>query len=102
MNPELLQQNIFRFILIYGLEKKTPIGRKQYFWRSSVNVSIKGESKMPYKSKAQQGFFHAHPEKVGGEKVVKEWDKASKGEKNLPDHVKRHKKKMILGTGKKK
>ena len=38
---------------------------------------------MPYKSQAQAGFFHTNPEKVGGAKVVKEWDKATKG-KHLP------------------
>lgn len=55
---------------------------------------------MPYVSKAQQGFFHAHPEKVGGEKVVKEWDKASKGHRDLPEHVKK-KRHKILGNSKK-
>jgi hypothetical protein len=39
---------------------------------------------MPYESQAQAGFFHEHPEKVGGEKVVKEWDAATKG-KHLPE-----------------
>lgn len=42
---------------------------------------------MPYKSKAQQGFFHAAEER--GEmspKVVKEFDSASKGMK-LPKRV---------------
>ena len=29
---------------------------------------------MPFKSKAQQRFLHAHPEKVGGEAKLKEWD----------------------------
>jgi hypothetical protein len=43
---------------------------------------------MPYKSKAQQGKFHAMEER--GEispKVVREFDKASKGKK-LPARVK--------------
>ena len=47
---------------------------------------------MPYKSKAQQGYFHAAESR--GEishKTVKEWDKASKGQKNLPEHVKKKK-----------
>jgi hypothetical protein len=29
---------------------------------------------MPFASKAQQRFLHAHPEKVGGEAKLKEWD----------------------------
>lgn len=46
---------------------------------------------MPYKSKAQRGYFHANPEKVGGKKVVEEWDKASKGKK-LPGKAPKAKK----------
>jgi len=45
---------------------------------------------MPYKSKAQAAKFH-EMEKRGeiSSKVVKEWDKASKGKmKNKPEHVK--------------
>jgi hypothetical protein len=42
---------------------------------------------MPYKSRAQAGYFHEHPEKVGGAKVVAEWDAASRGKK-LPKRVK--------------
>ena len=48
---------------------------------------------MPYKSDAQRRLFHAKEER--GEispKVVKEWDKASKGKK-LPEKVKPKKKK---------
>lgn len=41
---------------------------------------------MPYDSQAQAGFFHEHPEKVGGAKVVKEWDAATKG-KHPPKRV---------------
>jgi len=46
---------------------------------------------MPYKSKAQQKKFHAM-EKKGeiSSKVVKEFDKASKGKK-LPEKVKKKK-----------
>ena len=40
---------------------------------------------MPYKSKAQAGYFHTH-EKQLGKSVVKEFDKASKGV-SLPDRV---------------
>ena len=44
---------------------------------------------MPYKSKAQQGYFHANKEKLEKQGVsVKEWDKASKGKK-LPKRVKK-------------
>jgi len=42
---------------------------------------------MPYVSKAQQGYFHTHKKEIGA-KVVEEFDKASKGEANLPEHVK--------------
>lgn len=49
---------------------------------------------MPYKSQKQAGFFHTNPEKVGGMKVVEEWDKATKGKK-LP-------KKAAKKKGKKK
>jgi hypothetical protein len=41
---------------------------------------------MPFVSKAQQGYLHAHPE-VLGKKGLAEWDAASKGEHNLPEHV---------------
>ncbi len=43
---------------------------------------------MPFVSKAQQGFLHAHPEKLGKKKLA-EFDAASKGLKNLPYHVAR-------------
>lgn len=41
---------------------------------------------MPFKSLAQEGFLHAHPEKLG-KAGLKEWDAATKG-KHLPEHVK--------------
>ena len=43
---------------------------------------------MPYVSQAQQGYFHAHKaelEKMGVN--VDEWDKESKGHKDLPYKV---------------
>jgi hypothetical protein len=40
---------------------------------------------MPFASKAQQRFLHAHPEKVGGEKALHEWDAATDF-KHLPEH----------------
>ncbi len=47
---------------------------------------------MPYKSKAQRGYFHAHEKELASEGVdVKEWDKASAGKK-LPKKVKAPKK----------
>ena len=46
---------------------------------------------MPYQSKAQQGLFHS-PNSPVSKKEVKKWDKASKGDKNLPKHVKPKKK----------
>lgn len=44
----------------------------------------------PYASQAQAGYFHTHPEKVGGMKVVKEFDRATKG-KHLPKKVSAYK-----------
>lgn len=45
---------------------------------------------MPFKSVAQQGYLHAHPE-ILGKKGLHEWDEATKGHyKNLPEHVKKH------------
>lgn len=44
---------------------------------------------MPFSSKAQQGYLHAHPE-ILGKKGLHEWDEATKGEyKHLPEHVKK-------------
>lgn len=40
----------------------------------------------PFASLAQEGFLHAHPEKLGAEKLA-EFDKETKGKK-LPKHVK--------------
>jgi hypothetical protein len=36
---------------------------------------------MPFESLAQEGFAHEHPEKFGGQAVVEEFDKATKGKK---------------------
>ena len=42
---------------------------------------------MPFQSKAQQGYLHAHPE-ILGKKALHEWDEATKGKyKSLPEHV---------------
>jgi hypothetical protein len=43
-----------------------------------------------YKSQAQAGFFHTNPEKVGGDKVVKEFDQATKG-RHLPKRASKNK-----------
>lgn len=43
---------------------------------------------MPYKSKAQQGLFHSPNSPVSPAEVAK-WDKESKGQHNLPEHVKK-------------
>lgn len=40
----------------------------------------------PFASLAQEGFMHAHPEKLG-KAGLNEWDAATKGRK-LPQHVK--------------
>jgi hypothetical protein len=41
---------------------------------------------MPFKSLAQEGYLHAHPEKLGKAGLA-EWDAATKGH-HLPEHVK--------------
>lgn len=41
---------------------------------------------MPFVSKAQQGWAHAHPEKFG-KKNLAEFDAATKGMHDLPAHV---------------
>lgn len=51
---------------------------------------------MPYSSKAQQGYFHANKAKIGV-KVVAESDRASKGDTDLPEHVKKTPKKKKKG-----
>jgi len=51
-----------------------------------------------YKSKAQQGYFHTHEREIG-KKVVKEFDEASKGEKNLPEHVRKPAKSKRMPKG---
>jgi hypothetical protein len=43
--------------------------------------------KNPFASLAQEGFLHAHPEKLG-KAGLKEWDEATKG-RHLPAHVKK-------------
>src|SRR5271165_57621 len=40
----------------------------------------------PFSSKAQAGYLHSHPEKLG-KAGLKEWDSATKG-RHLPEHVK--------------
>jgi len=47
-------------------------------------------SAIPYLSVAQRGLFHS-PNSPVSKKEVAKWDKASKGEKNLPVHVKKAK-----------
>ncbi|VVB52069.1 Uncharacterised protein [uncultured archaeon] len=41
---------------------------------------------MPFVSKSQQGYLHANPE-VLGKKALAEWDAASKGSHDLPEHA---------------
>jgi hypothetical protein len=41
---------------------------------------------MPFVSKAQQGWAHAHPEKFGRANLA-EFDAATKGKHDLPEHV---------------
>lgn len=45
---------------------------------------------MPFESKAQQGYLHAHPEILGKAKLH-EFDEATKGKfGSLPEHVHKH------------
>jgi hypothetical protein len=46
---------------------------------------------MPFKSKAQQGYLEAHPEKVGGKAKLKEWESATDFKK-LPKKAPKKKK----------
>ena len=41
---------------------------------------------MPFVSLAQEGWAHMHPEKFG-KKNLEEFDAATKGKHNLPEHV---------------
>jgi hypothetical protein len=41
---------------------------------------------MPFVSQAQQGWAHAHPEEFG-KKNLAEFDAATKGKHDLPQHV---------------
>jgi hypothetical protein len=43
---------------------------------------------MPFKSKAQQRFLYAHPEKVGGKEALAEWSSATNF-KTLPEKKKK-------------
>jgi hypothetical protein len=56
---------------------------------------------VPYASRAQQGYFHAALARHEiSPKVVKEFDKASKGKKGLPYHARkkaRHHKSVMKG-----
>jgi hypothetical protein len=49
---------------------------------------------MPFKSKAQQRFLHAHPEKVGGAGKLKEWDDSTDFS-SLPNKVAKKPKKWM-------
>jgi hypothetical protein len=49
---------------------------------------------MPYKSAAQRAYFNIHKAELEKQGVdVNHWNEASKGQKNLPYHVAKHKKK---------
>jgi hypothetical protein len=41
---------------------------------------------MPFVSLAQEGWAHSHPEEFG-KANLKEWDAATKGSHDLPEHV---------------
>ena len=54
---------------------------------------------MPYVSKAQQGYFHAHKAELEKQGVnVNEWGQASKGSHDLPEHVKKEKPSGLSGV----
>ena len=55
---------------------------------------------MPFVSRAQQGWAHAHPEKFG-KKNLAEFDAATKGMHNLPEHVKKPSYAMVREARKK-
>jgi peptidase E len=43
---------------------------------------------MPFVSKAQQGYFETHKKQLEDQGVsVSEWEQASKGQHDLPEHV---------------
>ena len=52
------------------------------------NSSSLRQIPIPFKSKAQQGFLEAHPEKVGGRTKLKEWESATNF-KTLPAKVRK-------------
>jgi hypothetical protein len=51
---------------------------------------------MPFASQAQAAFLEHHPEKIGGESALKEWEDATRGKK-LPKrkHPKKEKKAAV-------
>lgn len=51
------------------------------------SMNGRGKRTMPYASKAQQGYFNSNRNKLGSA-LVNEYNKASKGQKDLPEHVK--------------
>ena len=54
-----------------------------------ISMGMNGDGKVPknpFASLAQEGYLHAHPEKLG-KAGLKEWDAATKGKK-LPKKVK--------------
>lgn len=55
-----------------------------------IKTTLKGKDAMSFKSLAQEGYMHAHPE-ILGKSGLKEWDSATKG-KHLPKRVKQNRK----------
>ena len=55
-----------------------------------ISMGMNGDGRVPknpFASLAQEGYLHAHPEKLGATKLA-EFDAATKG-KHLPKHVKK-------------
>jgi hypothetical protein len=51
---------------------------------------IEGKLEKPFRSESQRRFAHAHPEKFGGKKGIKEWE--NKTSKDIPEKVKKDEK----------
>ena len=61
----------------------------QLKWLTLPATLNRGTTKMPFKSKAQQRFLEAHPEKLKGK--IKEWESATNFS-TLPEKAKKVKK----------
>ena len=70
---------------------KSSKGMQTALNQNNALIRFRGQKErepMPYASRAQQGLFHS-PNSPVSPSVVKEFDQASKGQKNLPYKVKK-------------